>query len=93
MRTFRESERYGEHASGLGMSVKRLDEILAGAIFVACKDPELFPEVPDTGLRCIVTDPFGEDVPAIRIYFAVSGEDYIDAIEVEVIPDPDEPLN
>jgi hypothetical protein len=91
MRTIRESQRYTEQCQELG-DIKRLDEVLVGVCWAVVSDPEHFDLVPQTDIRWFPVDEIS-GIPALRIYFRVADDEYIDFLRIERIEDdPDEPV-
>jgi len=74
-RTVRRSHLFENHATQLQPDARRLDEQLRGVEWAVATKPEAFPQIPNTALRLIKTDPF-PDAPALRIYFTIDGDHY-----------------
>jgi hypothetical protein len=91
LRSVRESSRFAEQVADLDVSVKRLDEVLAGVTWAAATNAEEIAPVPGTDLRCIKVEPF-PDIPRLRVYLQIADAEYVDLQWVEIIQeDPDEP--
>lgn len=70
----RESAEFSGLREKLAVSVRRLDEILAGVLWEIAQDPYYRDEVPETSLRVIPTDPF-TDAPALLIAYTIEEEE------------------
>lgn len=73
-RTIRHDHDYEDQARRLGLSHKRLDEVLDGVTWAIARSPAEFELMLDTGLRLVKTDPF-PDAPPLRIYFTWDEDD------------------
>lgn len=89
LRTVSEADSFGESRAVLGVSVKRLDEVLEGAVFVVARGPEECHPIPKTNLRIIISDPF-PDMPRLRIFFRIVSESECEFLWIEVASLPDE---
>ena len=67
-RTIREEPKFDEQRAKLGVSHKRLDEVLAAFHYALCRDPERYPRVPGTTLRVLKTSVY-PGAPSLRIFF------------------------
>lgn len=74
LRTIRQEPRFDEQLGELGVSHKRLDEVLAGAAFGVSHAPENYPIVPGTVLRVLETVTY-PNAPSIRIFFTFDDEE------------------
>lgn len=94
MRTIRESLRYTEQCTKLGVTVRRLDEATASICWAASIDPTVFPVVPGTDMRQAVVRAFPE-VPRLRILLRTLTEssEYVELEWIEMVSeDPEEPV-
>lgn len=93
VRTIRESPRFKLQCEELRLTVRRLDEVLRGATWAVAKHPERLPLIPNTDLRIVLTKPF-PDVSALRIFFRIADENYVDLEGIETVQeDPSEPAD
>ena len=67
-RTIREEPKFDEQRAKLGVSHKRLDEVLAAFHYALCHAPERYPRVPGTTLRVLKTSVY-PGAPSLRIFF------------------------
>jgi hypothetical protein len=75
-------ERVGELFVNLGISVRKLDDVLGGLSNTICKRPQVFEREKYTGWSRILTKPFPPDVPSLRIWFTYDDDHvYIECIE------------
>lgn len=93
MRTIREGPRFRQQCMELGLTIRRLDEVLIAATWAVARHAEQLPLIPNTTLRVVLTAPF-PDVPALQIYFRIADEDYVDFEWIETVQeDPSEPTD
>lgn len=64
-----EQERLAEILSGLGVSARKLDDIIAGFSNLVSRRPEIFAREPETGWSRVVVKAFPPDIPFMRIWF------------------------
>ena len=88
-RTIRQEPKFNEQLEALGVTHKRLDEVLEGVCFALSRNPERFPRVPGTQLSIIKT-PVYPGAPSLRIFFTFNEEEVhllmVEFCEEEVPP-------
>jgi len=88
-RTIRQEPKFNEQLAALGVSHKRLDEVMEGVSFALSRHPEQFPRVPGTQISIIKT-PVYPNAPSLRIFFTYSEEEVhllvVEFCEEEVPP-------
>jgi hypothetical protein len=78
-----EQERLAEILSRLGVSARKLDDIIDGFSFLVGQRPDIFAREPDTGWSRIVMKAFPPDIPLIRIWFTYDDDHvYIEHVEL-----------
>ncbi len=78
-----EQERLAEVLSELGVSARKLDDIIGGFSFLGGRRPDIFAREPETGWSRIVMKAFPPDIPLIRIWFTYDDEHvYIEHVEL-----------
>lgn len=93
MRTIRESLRFKLQCEELGLEVRRLDEVLAGATWAMAKHPEHLLLIPNTELLVVLTAPF-PNLPALVIFARIADENYVDLVWIETVQeDASEPTD
>lgn len=86
LRTIVEGKTFKIARAALGKSVKRVDEIIDGALFVIARNPEKFHAIAKTdGVRIVTTDPF-PGAPRMRIYFRGIDESTCELLWIEEAP-------
>jgi hypothetical protein len=73
-RTLIETELYRRDREFLGLSWKRLDEVLTGVTIKIAVEPTYFPALPKTEIRRAKTQAYPPDVPSLSIWFTVEGD-------------------
>jgi hypothetical protein len=73
MRTIIEEDSFRQSLKKLGISPKRLDELVEGVIFAVAKSPETFPEVPGTGIHRLQILPF-PGMKRLNVWFTFEDE-------------------
>jgi hypothetical protein len=78
-----EQERLEEILSGLGVSPRKLDDIIGGFSFLVGGRPDIFARELETGWSRIVMKAFPPDIPLIRIWFTYDDDHvYIQHVEL-----------
>ncbi len=87
-RTIRQEPKFNEQLEALGISHKRLDEVLEGVAFALAREPERFPRIPGTQLS-IVKTPVYLNAPSLRIFFTYNtyNEEEVHLLTVEFCED------
>lgn len=83
MRDIRESKLFAEQRSLIGITARRLDAALEGAVLVAANRAELVPAYPGTSLRRIGTKA-GLDAPELIVLFVIESDDVVEFRWLEV---------
>ena len=73
-RTIRQEPKFNEQLEALGISYRRLDEVLEGVCFALAREPERFSRIPGTQLSIIKT-PVYPNAPSLRIFFTYNEEE------------------
>jgi hypothetical protein len=79
LRTIEESDLYSQQLDELG-NIQYMDEALEGVVWALAKNAELFPEIPNSNIRCIKTREFvrkGFKIVPLKIWFTILSEDRI----------------
>ena len=79
-----EQERLAKILSRLGVSARKLDDIVGGFGFLVGMRPDIFSREPETGWSRIVMKAFPPDIPLIRIWFTYD-DDHIYIQHVELL--------
>jgi hypothetical protein len=78
-----EQERLAEILSRLGVSARKLDDIIGGFSFLVGRRPDIFAQESETGWSRIVMNAFPPDIPLIRIWFTYDDDHvYIEHVEL-----------
>lgn len=89
LRTIRQEPKFDEQLRELGISCRRLDEILDGVCFGLARDPESFGVVPGTHLSILKTAVFPQ-APSLRIFFTYTDNEvcllWVELCEDDVPP-------
>jgi hypothetical protein len=85
MRTIREAEAFSKKLVELGVSPKRMDELLEGISLTVATHPEIFEQVPGKNLRRFRIVPF-PGLPQLNVWFRYD-EQYVDLVEIDVLED------
>ena len=73
-RDLREEPSYTEAVDQLGISVRRLDELLLAITWIVAHDPESLPAIPNTPFRMARSQVIvGE--PVLRVYFTIGSDE------------------
>lgn len=83
MRTIREEPTFRERLEKLGVSPKRMDELLEGILLTVASHPEIFDRVPGKDLWRFRVIPF-PGMPRMNVWFRYDDQ-YVDFIEVDVL--------
>jgi|HubBroStandDraft_2_1064218.scaffolds.fasta_scaffold2049111_1 hypothetical protein len=83
MRTIREEGRFREQLEELGVSARRLDELMEGIALAVSLRPEVFPRVPGTSLHRIKVRPF-QGLPHLNLWFWYN-ETTVSFVEVDLM--------
>jgi len=81
-RTIRQEPKFNEQLEALGISYRRLDEVLEGVCFALAREPERFSRIPGTQLSIIKT-PVYPNAPSLRIFFTYNEEEEVHVPAVE----------
>jgi hypothetical protein len=80
-----EEDQFQEEKIRISRSIKRLDEILLGVLWVMARKPDSFERVGNLGLYLAKTDAVPPSIPALYIWFWFNDEE-VHLLSIELAP-------